>query len=90
MDGSPNSSWLMDPDRLTTPQMLLAFLKEQDVHWVVKAPSYPEELAPVFEECEKEGKLIPESRTEVMDIFGTSRMARDREKTAVVLLRVVD
>ena len=90
MDGSPNSSWLMDPNRLTTPQVLLAFLKEQDVHWVVKAPSYPEELAPVFEECEKEGKLIPESRTEVMDIFGTSLMARDHEKTAVVLLRVVD
>jgi hypothetical protein len=88
MDGSPDSSWLMDPDRLTTPQMLLTFLKQQDVHWVVKAPSYPEELAGVFEECEKEGKLIPEARTEVEDLYGSSRIIPDREKTAVVLLRV--
>jgi hypothetical protein len=78
----------MDPDRLTTPELLLAFLKEQNVHWVVKTSSYPEELAGVFEECEKEGKLIPEARTEVLDIYGSSRMFSEREKTEVVLLRV--
>jgi hypothetical protein len=88
MDGSPSSSWMMDPDRLTTPELLLAFLKEQNVHWVVKTSSYPEELAGVFEECEKEGKLIPEARTEVLDIYGSSRMFSEREKTEVVLLRV--
>jgi hypothetical protein len=88
MDGSPGSSWIMDPQHLTTPQTLLTFLKEQDVHWVVKTSSYPEELAGVFEECEREGKLIPEARTEVEDLYGSSRVIRDREKTPVLLLRV--
>ena len=90
MDGSPGSSWMMDPDRLTTPEILLAFLKKQDVRWVVKGSSYPEELAGVFEQCEKEGKLIPEARGEVEDLYGNSRMFSEREKAPVVLLRVAD
>jgi hypothetical protein len=89
INGSVDSSWMMDSDRLTTPQMLLTFLKEQDVRWVVKTPVYPEELANVFEECEKEGKLIPEARTEVEDLYGSSRMFSGREKTPAILLRVV-
>jgi hypothetical protein len=90
VNGSPGTSWMMDPDRLTTPQKLLTFLKEQDVHWVVIAPSYPDALAGVFEQCEKEGTLIPEARTEVEDLYGSSRIFNDREKTSVVLLRVVN
>ena len=44
----------------------------------------------VFEECEKEGKLIPESRTEVLELCGTPRILGDRKKTSVVLLRVAN
>src|SRR5258708_17103333 len=88
VNGGPDTSWIVDPDRLTTPQNLLAFLKEQDVHWVLKSPDYPEEIAGVFEECEREGKLVPEASVEVEEIYGRSRVVNDRRKDVVVLLRV--
>jgi hypothetical protein len=88
VNGDPRSSWEMYPDRLATPQALLAFLKEQDVRWVLKESEYPKDLAVVFEGCEKEGKLIPEASTEVVDLFGTSRTLNDRENATVVLFRV--
>ncbi len=63
--GSPLHPGSMNPAVLTDPQTLLAFLKEQDIRWVVKSPDYPEALASVFEECEKEGLLVPEARTDI-------------------------
>jgi 4-amino-4-deoxy-L-arabinose transferase-like glycosyltransferase len=87
--GNPDSSWMTNPDVLTSPQALLAFLKEHDIRWVVKAPDYPEALARVFEESEKEGILVPETHTDILVFAGNSRLLNNRQKSALVLLRVV-
>jgi 4-amino-4-deoxy-L-arabinose transferase-like glycosyltransferase len=86
--GDPDSSWITNPEALTTPQALAAFLKEHDVRWVAKAPDYPRPLAAVFEESEKEGILIPETRTEVLEFSGVSRTLNNRRESPLVLLRV--
>jgi hypothetical protein len=90
VNGDPGSSWTMDPERLTSPQLLLTFLKKQDIRWVVKSPDYPDALAGVFEECEKEGKLVPEMRSEIEVFEGNSRTVINRVKASIILMRVVD
>jgi hypothetical protein len=79
----------VNPAVLEYPQKLLAFLKEQDIRWVVKSPDYPKALASVFEECEMEGLLVPEARTETETLSGNSRIYNIRLKVPVVLMRVV-
>lgn len=87
-NGDPITSWMMNPTVLADPQTLLAFLKEQDIRWVVKSPDYPKAIASVFEECEKEGLLVPEARTETETLSGNSRIYNMRLKVPVVLMRV--
>jgi hypothetical protein len=88
VNGDPGTSWLVNPDLLTSPQMLLEFFREQDIRWVMKTDRYPPELARVFEESEKDGMLIPETRGEILKFSGSSRLLNDRQKDPVVLLRV--
>jgi 4-amino-4-deoxy-L-arabinose transferase-like glycosyltransferase len=88
VNGDPESSWMMNPDWLNSPQMLLTFLKEQDIRWVVKSPEYPWSLAGIFEQCEKEGKFVPEARGEVEVFTGNSRILHNREMVQIVLMRV--
>jgi hypothetical protein len=87
--GDPDSSWIVNPDVLTSPQALLAFLKEQNIRWVVKAPDYPNALAGVFQESEEQGILVPETQAEVLVFTGNSRSLNNRQKIPLVLLRVV-
>jgi hypothetical protein len=86
--GDPAASWTANPADLTTPQALQAFLKQQGIAWVVKSPEYPEPLGALFEECEKEGLLIPEAQTETQTLYGSSRTYNLRAKVPVVILRV--
>jgi hypothetical protein len=86
--GDPDSSWITNPDVLTSPQALLAFLKEHDIRWVVKAPDYPGALAAVFDESEKEGILVPEMQTDILVFGGSSRLLNNRQESELVLLRV--
>jgi hypothetical protein len=90
MNGDPATSWAVSPDRLTSPQMLLEFLHKQDVRWVVKAPGYPPAMTAVFEECERQGSLVPEMGTEIENLSGISRVFSSRIKVPVVLMRVVN
>jgi hypothetical protein len=90
VNGDPASSWDAAPDRLTSPQMLLEFLHQQDVRWVVKTGSYPPALAATLEECEREGSLVPETRIEIENLSGTSRILNNRIKVPVVLMRVAN
>ena len=90
VNGDPGTSWLMDPDRLTSPQLLLTFLKEQNIRWVVKSPDYPDALAGVFEQCEKDGRLVPEARSEIEVFEGNSRTLMNRVKVPIILMRVVE
>jgi hypothetical protein len=89
-NGDPGESWGMNPAVLKDPQILLAFLKAQGIAWVVKSPEYPEPLAKVFEECEDEGVLVPEARTETETLSGSSRVYNLRLKVPVVLMRVAN
>jgi hypothetical protein len=89
-NGDPGTSWMMNPEVLEDPQTLLTFLKKQDIRWVVKSPDYPEALASVFEECEMEGLLVPEARTETETLSGNSRVYNIRLKVPVILMRVDD
>jgi len=86
--GDPDSSWMTNPDVLTSPQALLTFLKEHDIRWVVKAPGYPEALAAVFEESEKEGILVPETHADILVFAGNSRLLNNRQESELILLRV--
>lgn len=86
--GDPDSSWMTNPDDLTNPQALLTFLKEHDIRWVAKAPDYPEALAGVLEESEKEGILVPETHTDILVFAGNSRLLNNRQKSSLVLFRV--
>ena len=90
MNGDPGTSWLMDPDRLTSPQLLLTFLKEQNIRWVVKSPDYPDALAGVFEQCEKNGRLVQEKQSEIEVFEGNSRTLMNRVKVPIILMRVVE
>ncbi len=90
MNGDPATSWAVHPDQLTSPTTLLEFLHEQDVRWVVKSPDYPPAVAAVFEECEKQGSLVPEARTSVEILAGYSRIYNNRIKVPVVLMRIAN
>ena len=87
-NGDPVTSWIVNPAVLTDPHTLHAFLKEQDIRWVVKSPNYPDALATIFEECEKEGLLVPEARTDIETLSGDSRVYNIRITVPVTLLRV--
>jgi hypothetical protein len=90
MDGDPASSWSVDPNQLPDARMVLKFLREQGIRWVVKTEDYPPAVAAAFEECEREGVLIPEMSTEVENLSGTSRTLDLRIKVHVVVLSVKD
>jgi Dolichyl-phosphate-mannose-protein mannosyltransferase len=87
-NGDPATSWIANPALLANPQMLLEFLKGQGIRWIVKSPGYPDPLASVFEECEKEGLFVPEASTEVDAFLGNSRIYYNRSKIQVILFRV--
>ncbi|MBZ5659123.1 MAG: hypothetical protein LAO08_01845 [Acidobacteriia bacterium] len=88
--GNPDSSWATNPDLLTDPAALLEFLKAADIHWVVKFDGYPDSLAGVFEECEKQGMLVPEAQGEVEEFTGNSRTLNNRRLVPIVLMRVAN
>jgi hypothetical protein len=90
VDGDPASSWITNPDVLASPQALHDFLTERGIRWVVKSPDYPEALEGVFHECEKQGLLIPEARSEFETFAGSSRTLNQRLRLPILLLRVTN
>ncbi len=90
VNGDPATSWSVNAELLNTPQALLAFLKENDIRWVVKSPDYPEALETIAVECEAQGKLVPEARTEVELFLGNSRTQSNRSRAQATLLRVAN
>ena len=86
--GDPHTSWLMDPDRLTSPQKLLQFFHQQGVQWVVKAPDYPEPFTSAFQTLEDEGKLRPMFSADV-STYSAFRIYGEKVPVHVVILEVV-
>ena len=89
-NGNPDSSWAMNPDRVANPAALLQYLKGSDIRWVVKTDDYPPGLMDTFNECEKQGKLVPETQAEVREFTGNTRTLNNRKLVPIVLLRVID
>ena len=85
--GDPAISWLMDPDRITGPEALLQFLRQQDVRWVVKTPDYPQPFAPAFQTLEEEGKLRPRFSTDT-STYAAFRIYGERVPVQVVIMEV--
>ena len=86
--GDPAESWEINPDILKTASDWRRFLHDEEIAYVVRAPSYPDSIAAPLEQLEKEGKLAPYSKTEVQELHGM-RIANKREPVQVVILRVV-
>jgi hypothetical protein len=86
--GNPSQAWQINPDSIKTPGDWRAFFHDQHIAYVVRAPSYPKTIAPPLEELEREGKLVPYSKSEVQNFQGM-RIAGMREAVTVTILRVV-
>lgn len=87
IEGRPENSWLMDPDRIVDSRELLNFLHGKNVRWVVKAPDYPSPLAASFQVLEDEGKLRPLFSADVPTFEGFRIYGR-RISVRVVILEV--
>jgi hypothetical protein len=65
--GNPSQAWQINPDSIKTPGDWRAFFHDQHIAYVVRAPSYPKTIAAPLEELEREGKLVPYSKSEVQN-----------------------
>jgi hypothetical protein len=90
VEGAPETSWLMNPASLRDPQTMLALLSRLDVRWIVKTEEYPENLAPVFTQMERDAQLEPIAAADIENLTGASRIYRQTENVHVVILRVND
>ncbi|MGH9775196.1 MAG: glycosyltransferase family 39 protein [Candidatus Acidiferrales bacterium] len=87
LNGDPGTSWPMDPDRLDRPEVMLSFLRDQNIRWVVKSPDYPEPLSYAFLGLESAGILHPVARTEVSEFEGF-RMSGQKRNILLTILEV--
>ena len=85
----PGRSWLMDPDRYREPEQLLRLLRQLEVRWVVKDPTYADPFESSFERLEREGWLQPVASADLQKFVGL-RLNRLREQVHVVILKVAE
>lgn len=85
--GDPGTSWLVNPDRLSTPCDLEKFLRQENIRWVVKAPDYPASLDRTFQELERNGGLTPVTSAAIRNISGF-RMYKRTELTNLTISKV--
>lgn len=87
INGDPRSSWIMNPQKIASPESLYAFLQERGIRWVVNAADYPPWFSALFERLEMRGLLTPVASREVENFAG-KRIYGRRERTHVVILKV--
>lgn len=85
--GNPATSWEVNPDVLRTAVEWRKFLHDEQIAYVVRAPSYPATTAAPLNDLEREGYLIPYAKSEVQDFQGM-RIAGIRRTVEVVILKV--
>jgi hypothetical protein len=59
LNGNPESSWAIDPERLRTDEAWLQLFHENRIRWVVKDEEYPSPIRASLMRLEAEGVLIP-------------------------------
>jgi hypothetical protein len=87
LDGDPNASWLVDPEKLRAPEFMLAFLRKLDVRWLVRTGDYPEPIREPLRELEMSGDLLPLASGVANDFSGW-RVEGGRESVSVQILQV--
>ena len=85
--GDAETSWLVNPEHLSTPCELKNFLSQENIRWVVKAPEYSAPLLPTFQSLEKDGDLRSVASTRVENITGF-RMYKRTELTQLTILEL--
>jgi hypothetical protein len=87
--GDPAGSWVVDPEKLCTPEAWIAFFHQEHIRWVVRAPEYPDAIAGPLRQLEDSGNLVPLAEARTTDFIG-KRMEGVKRPTPIVLLRVQD
>lgn len=89
VSGDPASSWLINPERLKTPESWGILMQENGIHWVVRAPDYPPTISEPLHRLEVSGKLVPLEQGQVDDFEGI-RILGNRKTLPIVILEVKD
>jgi hypothetical protein len=87
MDGDPQSSWSVDPEKLLAPDSMLAFLRKSDVRWVIRTGDYPDALREPLRALESSGDLRPTASAVANDFSGW-RVEGERVSVPVQILEV--
>jgi hypothetical protein len=89
INGNPDTSWVMHPERHSDSAELYQLLRELDVQYVLRAPDYPSVLVEAFKELEQNGQLYVVDKTTVSTIYGMriDGLTSERE---IVLLKLAD
>ncbi len=87
VDGDPQSSWLVDPDKLRTPESMLAYLRNSGVQWVIRTGDYPEAIREPLRELELSGDLRATASAVANDFSGW-RVEGERVSVPVEILEV--
>ena len=85
--GDPASNWELYADQYATPEAMLAWLRKNDVRWVLKQPDYPHPVNEVMLRLESEGILRPVAASQVEDFIGW-RIEGKKIKVAMSILEV--
>jgi hypothetical protein len=87
LNGDPATSWMINPDRLRTPQDWTILFQKEGITFVARSPDYPEAIEAPLMEMEAKGDLIPLAQSVVRDFQGM-RIEGNRAEIPVIVLRV--
>jgi hypothetical protein len=70
VQGNPEYSWDVDPEKLQTAAAMLDWLRKSGVRWIVKTGEYPALLRRPLEELQTQGVFEPVASTQAEDFDG--------------------
>jgi hypothetical protein len=87
LNGDPDTSFAVDPDRMLTKQEWRQFFEKNRIGYIVRSPDYPQAIAESLTRMEKDGDLVPFAEFEVQNFQG-KRSDEKRQPIVVVILKV--
>lgn len=87
VNGDPDTSFEVDPEKLRSRGDWKAFLEKENIAFVVRSPRYPASIEGPLEEMERVGELTPIAHVEVQ-IFQGMRVNQIRTTIPVVVFKV--